>query len=467
MLTTIGQYRVRPGLLVEWSLHPVVPGEPAEDPRAPSYLQEAHLRSAAFSRMAGCWSPSWLATAFDLPGMVGLDTLESVFLAWAERHETLRSGFRFTADRLWRFTFAPKDVELRSTVVGDFSQGDGINQYLEARFDEATDPLETWPPSLFATVIRDDSTTVFLAFDHTHTDGYSIGLAAHEIHQIYAATIEGRPHGLPEVGSHADYSEAERTAAARIGPDCRAVTVWKEFLDAGGGALPVFPLALGVMPEHMPESTGCLEPLVTAADADAFDAACKAADGQFLTGLLAAVAIAVCELGGLREFRTTVPLHTRSNRRWASSAGWYVNSLPVRFRLADADSFAAVVSAAAQAVRMALPALRVPSVRAWELTGTVPLLRYMVSFIDGRVVPGSEQWKDWNMSGLGKAPRGDHVFLWFHRTHDGLSVTAIHPDTEIAREKIPRFVARVRQIVDTVATTGTYVIQAPPLGRGR
>ncbi|WP_354641158.1 condensation domain-containing protein [Kitasatospora camelliae] len=466
MLTSIRGYPVRPGLLVEWRLHPVVPGEPPEDPRAPSYMQEAHLRAVAFARTAGWGSPSWLAAAFELPGRARLDVLGSALQAWVGRHETLRTGFRFSADGLRRFTFGLQDVRLRATVVGEFTGPGSVNRYLEARFDEVTDPLDSWPPMLFAAVLRDDSTTVFAAFDHSNTDGYSIGLTAHEIPELYLATAEGRPHGLPEAGSHADYSAAEREAAAVVGPDHPAVAVWKEFLEADGGALPGFPLPLGVGPEEVPESTGRLEALATAEDSAAFEAVCKAATGGFLAGLLAAAAVAAQELGGQREFRTTVPVHTRSDSRWASSIGWYVNVMPVAFRPARTDGFAEVVLMAARAMRTATPALSAPGVRAWELVGTVPVLRFMVSFIDGRAVPGSEHWKSRNMSGLGKSPRGDHVFLWFHRTHEGLSVTVIHPHTKFAREQVRRYVDRIRQIVGEVAATGTCAVRPPSAGDG-
>ncbi|MCU1657537.1 MAG: Condensation protein [Pseudonocardiales bacterium] len=460
MITTIDRYPLRPGLLAEWTLHPIASAEPAEDFRAPSYLQEEHFRAEAMLRLTGNSVGSWLGTAFDLPGHVDMDAMESVLRTVIDRHEGLRSGFRFTGSQLTRFTYAGCEVELRARVVGEFSSGAEIAAYLEPRFDEATNPLDSALPSVFATVVRPDSTTVVLASDHTRTDGYSIFLAPYEIHEIYAAEREGRhPNRLAEVGSHADFSHAERAKAAAIGPQHPGVVVWQDFLDSCGGALPEFPLDRGVRPGQLPAWGGLHEPLLSTTEADAFDAACKEAGGQFLTGLAAAAAIAVYELGGPPEFHTTIPVHTRTHGQWAASLGWYVNSLPISIQTADADDFTGVIRTARQSLRNALPALKVPCSRAWELTGVVPLLRNMISFMDLRATPGNEHWNDWNVSGVGKPPPGDHVFFWFLRTHDGVSITAVYPDTDVSQDTIPRLCRRIGDIMTTVATIGTYSIQ--------
>ncbi|MDT4933937.1 MAG: hypothetical protein QOK11_1829 [Pseudonocardiales bacterium] len=461
MITTIERYPLRPGILAEWTLHPLASAEPIEDFRSPSYLQEEHFRAEALLRLSGASPGSWLGTAFDLPGNVDINVMKAVLLTVIERHESLRSGFRFTGQRLARFTYAGVQVELRARVVGEFASGEEIAAYLEHRFDEATNPLDSALPSVFATVIRPDSTTVVLASDHSRTDGYSIYLLPYEIHEIYAAELEGRsPDRLAEVGSHVDFSHAERARAATIGPAHPGVRVWREFLDSCGGALPEFPLERGVRPGQLPEWGGLHESLLTAAEAEAFEIACKQAGGQFLTGLAAAAAIAVYELGGASEFHTTIPVHTRTHGRWAASLGWYVNSLPVSIRTAGADDFTEVLRSARRALRSALPALKVPCSRAWELTGIVPLLRNMISFMDLRATPGNEHWNDWNVSGVGKPPPGDHVFLWFLRTQDGVSITAVYPDTETSQDIIPRACARIGEIMGAVATTGTYFIAA-------
>lgn len=466
MLTEISSYPIQPGLLVEFRVRPRVPGETPDDSRPPSYLQEAHIRSVDSMRRSGCWSPAWLAMAFDLPGKAGIDQLCSVLSAWIDRHEGLRSRFQLADGHLRRFTYASGDLVVRPRVVGRFSTGHAISEHLETAFDRATDPLAGGPPHLGAAVIREEATTVFTAFDHSLTDGYSCSLVPYEVHELHSAILAGRDPALAPVGSHADYSAAERAETAGIDADHPAVEVWRRFLDRSGGAHPAFPLDLGVPPGQLPESAGRLEEVMSAACMEAFEEVCKKADGRFHTGLLAACAIAAFEAGGSQDFRTTIPMHTRFEPEWVSSQGWYVNFLPVHIRVGATDSFAEVFARASEAMQTALPAVRVPGIRACQLIAAVPAPRFIVSYMDLRAVPGIENWPEWNTRCLGKSDRGDHVCMWFHHGPDGFSVTTAHPHTAVARNNVTDYVSRVRQVMNTVATAGRYDVR-PPLARAR
>lgn len=112
-MTDIQRCGIRPGRLVEWTLGPrtldiaaVLP----EDARPPAYIQESHIRTARSVRDDGLFVPTWLGAAFDLPGPVDLDVLQEALHGWTLRHETLRSGFRWTGEAgapMRRFTLAP------------------------------------------------------------------------------------------------------------------------------------------------------------------------------------------------------------------------------------------------------------------------------------------------------------------------------------------------------------------------
>lgn len=112
-VTDLQRCEVRPGRLVEWALHPAAVAAASalpDDERPPAYVQESHLRTSLSIRRDGLFMPTWLGTAFDLPGRVDLDVLEVALRTWALRHETLRSGFRWAGDEVRRFTLAPEAV---------------------------------------------------------------------------------------------------------------------------------------------------------------------------------------------------------------------------------------------------------------------------------------------------------------------------------------------------------------------
>jgi len=240
--TNIEHLDVSPGRLTVW--RPTSPPGDEDwlpDARAASYAQEAHI-TRAVARGGGEGGPSepgapaWLATVFELPGRAGGagGALESALLTWIDRHESLLSRLVPADDgRIQRITLRPGAVTLQRTVVGDFSSGTEIGEHIEDLFDEETDPL-AWPSFIFVVVEHPESTTLYLSFDHSNVDGYSILLMAHEIRELYAAALTGVPAALAQVGSYLDFADTERGYADRIHDEHETVVRWRDFLTTDG-----------------------------------------------------------------------------------------------------------------------------------------------------------------------------------------------------------------------------------------
>jgi hypothetical protein len=457
-LTEISKYEAQPGQLIEWRLHPTTIAaatEAAQDPRPASFMQEAHVRMAALLRDVDVEAPTWLATAFDIEGALDSSAMEATLLQWITRHETLRSGLRLTGQNLERFTLPTEMVSLDRTVVDDFSRGADIVSFLENRFDEAANPL-TWPPYMFATVGRDDGFTVYLAFDHSNVDGYSIGQIAHEIHELYGAAIAGRPAALPEAGSYVDFATSERESADDVDHGHDSVVRWGEFVETCEGQLPRFPLDLGVAPGEFPKQTGECEWLLDPAEADAFDAACKAAGGNFAAGVLAAASIVAYARGGHSVYRTVLPFHTRSELQWSTSLGWYIGLAPLEVATAEARDFEELIQMVRHGSRIAKPVAQVPFAKVCTLLDTVLRPLSMLSYIDARMMPGAGSWDAWNAHAFGKVAYGDEVYMWINRTREGVYLTCRYPDTEVARENVPDFIEHTRDVLHSVAGSGSY-----------
>jgi hypothetical protein len=457
-LTEISQYDALPGQLVEWRLHPETIDAAArspQDPRPPSYTQDAHVKLATFLRDIGVQAPTWLATAFDFQGALDADVMEETLLQWITRHETLRSGLRPAGEELERFTLSIDEVSLERSVIGDFSAGTDIVRYLEDRFDEAANPL-TWPPYMFVTVAREDGFTVYLAFDHSNVDGYSMAQIAYEIHELYDAGVAGRSAELAEAGSYVDYSRLERDASDHVDADDASVVRWRDFVETCGGGLPAFPLDLGIEQGCIPKQTGGCEWLLDAAQAAEFDAACKEAGGNFGAGVLAAASLTAYELGGQSTYRTVMPFHTRTESRWATSLGWYIGLAPLEIVTAYAEDFRDLVRMARSATTLAKPVARVPFVKAFGLLETPVRPVSVMSYIDARAVPGAANWTEWNAHAFGKVSYGDEVYFWINRTREGVYLTCRYPHTELAHRNVNAYIEHTRNVLASVARNGTY-----------
>ncbi|MFG3018253.1 condensation domain-containing protein [Streptomyces sp. NPDC048254] len=454
-ISDIQRCEVRPGRLVEWTFSPATVAAATAlppDPRPPAYIQESHIRTARAVREDGLFVPTWLGTAFDLPGRADLDALEEALRGWTLRHETLRSGFRLVGDDMHRFTLDADDVTLHREEVGDFADAEVLARYLQDRFDVAADALG-WPNLIYAAVVRDDSTSVYMAFDHTNVDAYSLQLTSNEIHGLYTSGVTGRPTTGTPVGSYVDFCRHERANADGIDDTHAIVGRWREFIARCDGRLPEFPVDLGLRPGGaLPAQKLMCEPLVDADTAAAFEAHCRPYGGS-LVGILAATSLIVHELGGQPVYRTVVPFHTRLKSEWSDSVGWYVGGAPIEVPAArDFDGALATVRAELRANRSLA---RIPLARVLRLLGadfrpTSPDMYSIVSYVDARPTPGSAGWTEQKTYGLIRVSYGDQVCAWVSRLHEGLWFACRYPDTEVAYKNVRRYAERLRDLIASV-----------------
>ncbi|MFB7596821.1 condensation domain-containing protein [Streptomyces sp. NPDC056160] len=457
-MTDIQRCEVRPGRLVEWTLDPAAVEAASalpDDSRPPAYIQESHIRTARSVREGGLFVPTWLGTAFDVPGSVDLDALGEALRGWMLRHETLRSGFRWSGDDMRRFTLDAGDVALRRETVGDFSDADALAGHLQDRFDVTADALR-WPNFLFSAVVRDDGASVYMAFDHSNVDSYSVQRIPAEIHELYSAGVAGdRPQPRP-VSSYVDFCRTERAGADQLDRADAVVERWREFIGRCDGRLPNFPLDLGLDPGGpLPRQRLMREMLVDADDAAGFEAYCRPFGGS-LVGVLAATSLIVHEIGGQPVYRTVVPFHTRRKSQWMDSVGWYVGGAPIEIDTALAADFPALLRMVSTRLRAGRSLARMPLARVLRLLGadfrpTSPDLYSIVSFVDARGIPGSERWAELKAYGLIRVSYGDQVCAWVNRLHEGLQFASRYPDTDVAYKNMRLYVEQLREVIVSVA----------------
>ncbi len=462
-MTDIQRCDIRPGRLVEWTLSAATVATAAglpDDARPPAYIQESHIRTARSVREDGLFVPTWLGAAFDLPGRIDVDALQEALRAWTLRHETLRSGFRWSGPggEMRRFTLDADEVSLHREDAGEFTDANALVRHLQQRFDTVADALR-WPNLIYTAVLREDGAGVYMAFDHSNVDAYSLYRIPAEIHELYAAAVEGRCVEHSPVGSYVDFCEAERADADRIDGGHEIVGRWREFIQRCDGRLPSFPVDLGLEPGGaLPEQRLLREPLVDAADAAAFEAYCRPYGGS-LAGVLAATALVVHEIGGEPVYRTVVPFHTRTRSRWSRSVGWYVGGAPVEVPVERARDFPSALAAVREALHANRRMARMPLDRVLRLLGadfrpTSPDLYSIVSYVDARAVPGADRWTELNAYGLLRVSYGDQVCAWVTRLPEGLWFASRHPDTDVAQKNLRLYVERLRDVVTGVARQG-------------
>ncbi|WP_328296963.1 condensation domain-containing protein [Streptomyces sp. NBC_00435] len=459
-------HHMAPGRVVEWRLRSTAAESTdaggAADRRA-SFNQDKHFTVAEESRAADDPIASWIAITFEVAGALDEDALTRSLLAFARRHEVLRCEFRRLAGELACVPIPPEQLVLDSLEVASFDSSAELTGFLVERFKRSIDTL-SWPLFTMGAVLREDSATVYLAFDHIVCDGLTMPVVVQEVQNGYEALRRGEQLDPAPAPSYLDFAEEQRRRYLSIDADDERLGYWKEFIARGDGDFfPRFPLELGVEPGRMYATVNEASQLLDAAEAEVFAKACLAADGKPFMGLLAAVAVCLREAGGPGVYRGFMPVSERGRAAWTNSVGWFVNTLPVEFDASPGRDFAQVMASVRAGFTEMIGHIDVPFVRAWELLApeefaarSWPYPVNFFSYIDTRKCPGAERHEDWRPNSHVWLAQGNGTSSWFQRDADGLHVNSIYSDTPTARRTMEGLLEALRETVREIARHGSF-----------
>ncbi|GAC69774.1 condensation domain-containing protein [Gordonia soli] len=518
--TELAEHAMPAGEVTEWV--PTVasdgPGWRPDD-RPITHDHELHYRRADGTG----WSPdrqsAWLGAVFEIPLPYDHDALGRALRTWWVRHEAFRTTVRSVDDgvggRLQRVTHGPDGLTAVARRSAAYATGDGVRDHIQKVFDAELSPL-TWPHCVVTTVhgtVPSDCSVVsetqrtpdsdaanaetsagerfVLAFgaDHSVMDAYSMLLTISELQRLYAGELDGTDAGLPDIGSHADFSIIDRRIGEQLTVDHPAVERWRDFLAGSGGGFPGFPLPIaapfrtlsrsgsgadvlpisavrGLLDEELfepvrpgpppPQSGGAVH-LMTASDASTLNAHCRRAGYSMQTAIVAALALTNRELTGSPSTRFAMPMHTRHESQFAESVGWYVGVGPLAVEIDGMETLEPCLEAAGSALAITKETSRHPYPRIAQLLGNYSEPRFVISFLDLRFVPGAPEWPEWNARTIRSGVRTDsEVYLWVTRSTTGITVSFRHPGNDVAAESMSRYLETLRTVLEAATTGGIH-----------
>ncbi|MFI9503130.1 condensation domain-containing protein [Nocardia sp. NPDC052566] len=468
----LADYPLPSGQVIEWL--PTAETHWADwprDTRAVSYNHERHLRDALEHNRIRDQRHYWLGHTFRIDGALDPQAWRTALDGWIDRHEGLRSHVTIEGGRPARYTVTPGGIRVRPVDSGTPASTMATYRLVQGLLDEGTSPLR-WPSYVFVTIASRHGFTVVFAADHSIMDGYSTIAVGCELRQLYAAALAGEQRPQPDSGSYVDFCQEERVRADATTPADRALDPWREFFadDDIDDVAPRGPLSRvaaqpidlsgsGTPAPRVPQRNLAIEVL----DAEAADAAADAAREQrqgLFAVLLAAFAATTTELGAGRDFRTVVPLHTRSEAKWADSLGWFVGLAPFRIDCATARGMADLIAPAGGELRRVRDAATVPFGRVCELLEVRPRISFMVSYMDVRAAATSGTWVESDTRWLrSRNVSADEFFFWFIRTPTGVTLNMRYPGTTRATRDIHRHVLRMRELLAEYVRFGDAAIR--------
>jgi amino acid adenylation domain-containing protein len=276
-------------------------------------------------------SPNYaMPTALRLRGRLDIDALRRSVDALVARHEALRTTFPAADGTPWARVHAEASVSLDVRPGRCDQSGDGP---VPALLDEAARPFDLSAGPLVRVVVwrlGAQDHVLLLVVHHIVADGWSVELLVRDLTAAYRACCAGdSPSFAPLTVQQADFAvwETNRDATADLEP---GLSYWCRELSerADPLALPV----RGPRPDGMSGPAHTVWTRVDGALRGQVRAAARSAATTEFAVLFTAFVALLSRLTGQRDLIVGTPVSGRQRRELADVVGYFVNTLPIRFR---------------------------------------------------------------------------------------------------------------------------------------
>ncbi|MEV6655883.1 condensation domain-containing protein [Nocardia fluminea] len=472
IITALRNWRPAAGELVEW--HPSEDALGAArtagaDADPGTFLQDNHIRGIWAKSRSAAPHTAYLAVTTDVDGVLDPEAMSRALVRFVRRHGGLRTWFTTDGATVTRSSIRADEVAFEARSVGTTAGDSEFRDYALARL--SAEALATsWPGFALGAVARTDSFTLYYGCDHALSDGASQAMALTELLDFYDNEAAGEalgPYTSTPTGGFADYARAEHDLARSFDLSSPEIVDWVDTFRHHGNSMPRFPLDLGLPPGTTAPMHGIEFDLLDDTGSAAFADVCRAADGRYLAGVLAAVAVTDLETAGRREYYGMTVVSTRGRGDFLLTQGWLCNFAPLSFVLDGCASFAEVIARANDAYDRALRLARAPLpsvLTALLASGADPLAVMtspnMLSYMDFRRFPGvgsAPYERAMLFTGEGETANAS---MWFNRDAHHLYLGCQSPSTPFAQRQLARYHAHLRDVFATVAATGDYPISA-------
>ena len=287
-----------------------------------------------------------LPARFELRGALDRSALQQALAAVDQRHDVLRSVLRAGPD-------GPVQVVRPATDLPPFPlpmvQASTPAEVTAIARQEAMKPFDLSSDRMMrALLVRHpgeehhaEGHTLLLTQHHVASDGWSVAVVMRDIETAYTAILDGKTPDLPDLPvQYADVAawQHERWTSGTWETDLR---YWQQQL---AGTLPVLDLPLdGTRPAIQQFDGAAVRKDLSPALTKAVDRYARQTNSTPFVVLLAAYASVLHRYTGQDDLIVGVPVAGRTEEEMEPLAGFFVNTLPIRIRLADHPSFADLV----------------------------------------------------------------------------------------------------------------------------
>ncbi|BDH58741.1 hypothetical protein [Tsukamurella sp. PLM1] len=419
----------------------------------PTFLQAEHLAAAEKTER----HTAYVGFAARVRGALDVPALTAAVTDFVRGHEALRTRFARSGAGWTRIVTPAEAVTLTAVDAGPAPGGAELTARLRRRF--STEAASSRVPSAaIGAIAGEDCFDLYLAADHSATDGASLLLGLNEIVVRYRAHRAGTVGSAPVAAPHSAFAREEGDRTARTDPSAPALDTWRSAFTASGGGIERLPIATGLGPGESAPVRALHHRLLDADAVSALEAAI--APARLSAALYAALAITDHARTGSDTWMRVVVQDLR--REFSSTGtdlsltqGWIVGFAPLLLEGLTGKRPEQLVAEAGEAVRAARRAGAVPTAAALgalfaeRLIDPAAVARPpLISYLDARPLSAAlpEVGAAIMFPGDGNTA---NVSLWLTREADGLEIGTQCPGTDVA---VTGFAEYARDLSATLAS---------------
>ncbi|MEW1896263.1 non-ribosomal peptide synthase/polyketide synthase [Streptomyces albidoflavus] len=315
-----------------------VPRAPRDGALPLSFAQERLWFLDEFAPGSGEYN---VVTTLRLTGALDLPALRTAVAGLVARHEALRTTFTPVDGRGTQTVHAHLEVPVRVTEPGSAEEADAALRAEAIRpFDLRTGPL------IRVLLVRDapgaspDGATLMLTLHHIVTDGWSMGIVARELSELYASAVRGTAPGLPALPAHyPDYAAWQRARLTDTALEPH-LAYWRQQLDG----LPVLDLPTDRPRPAVRSGRGALHSFPVPREvAVALGEAARRRGATLSMALTAVTQLVLARHGGQSDLAVGTAVSGRDRTELEGLVGFFVNTLVLRSRIDEAAGFGALL----------------------------------------------------------------------------------------------------------------------------
>jgi amino acid adenylation domain-containing protein len=301
----------------------------------PSYASSIQVGLWLLDQITGGKPIHNLPYAYRLRGRLNIDALQQAFAVVVCRHDVLRTVLEFRGGTLFQRVLPSLQVTIESMLLDDEAALDSkLSELASRRFS-----LEQGPLFRVCAITLHGDHILCLIFHHAVFDGLSMGVLWEELSEAYRDILQqGVPTLRPDVIQYAQHAAIERDQTTHVIE--RQLEYWRRQLAS------MTPLNLPTDKPRPPVQTydGTHEYFTLQPELLSLvkDAASKLSVSTF-TIFIAAFFCLLHRYLHQADLIVGVPIATRTMKGARTAIGPYVNLLPIRTQMNEAQSFAETV----------------------------------------------------------------------------------------------------------------------------